>query len=248
MSQRRCLALLHVRALIISHCLAHFVTLIDTIRVKLKSKRSGTTRTFDAHYLSLRSWAENLLLTPAYAHHVRPFAHVVDTYWKATLLQHFQDRAWGICRTIVWIYAHVTDQGFMHHLTTPDGEFYRDLCYPRVFMSKDGQMLWILRNDLGRLRGTDDGSLWDWNPPSKDFRARITRLEKRKTDRHKAAFEPAPRALICWWPTRADMRAETKMQKVWVDLEHLSSWRLCRVDITLGGTMYHNRPVTDAHP
>ena len=49
---------------------------------------------FDAKFLSLRTWAENLLLTPAYAEHVIPFAELLRTNWKALLLQHFQD---GVC-------------------------------------------------------------------------------------------------------------------------------------------------------
>ena len=57
----------------------------------MTSKQAQKQRKFEAQFLSTRSWAENLLLTPAYSDHIVPFSDWLDRDWKALFLQHFQD-------------------------------------------------------------------------------------------------------------------------------------------------------------
>ena len=116
-----------------------------------------------------------------------------------------------------------------------------------MFLSDGKAIGWLIRSDLGQLRGLDDKSLWKWKPTSAEFRDRIARLERR-VDRRKPAFEPCPRVSMYWWPSRAAMRAEEGMRPRWIDVAACRKWKPCRVDIHLHGSVYPNRPVSDVHP
>ena len=123
---------------------------------------------------------------------------------------------------------------------------HRRLGYPWVFVTNGRAVGWLIQTDLGRLVGTDDDTVWKWNPPSREFRRRIKRLEA-KVDARQAAFRPAPRVKMFWWPSRNDWLAEENRREIWADLHTMGDYDQFKVDIILDGKVFHAHPVTAAH-